>query len=92
MSNMQDKFTKSAKQAIEYAKECSKNLEHGYIGTEHLLYGLAKAKNSVASLALQSYKITGESIYEIIENMFSFTKTTLTAETGGFSERAQKVL
>ena len=63
---MQDKFTKSARQAIDYAKECSKKLEHGYVGTEHLLYGLAKAKNSVASMALQYYKITADTIYDLI--------------------------
>ena len=89
---MQDKFTRSAKQAIEYAKECSRNLEHGYVGTEHLLYGVARAKNSVASIALQNYKVTSDKIYDMIDTMFQSVKTVLTADPEEFSERAEKVL
>ena len=89
---MRDKFTKSARQAIEYAKECSESLEHGYVGTEHLLYGVARAKNSVGSMALENFKVTSEKIYDMIDTMFKPVKTVLTAEPGGFSQRAEEVL
>ena len=38
------KFTESAKKAIEYANEITIKFGHSYIGTEHVLYGLAKEK------------------------------------------------
>jgi len=38
------RFTESAKKAIEYANEITIKLGHSYIGTEHILYGLAKEK------------------------------------------------
>ena len=89
---MQDKFTKSAKQAIEYARECSKKLEHGYVGTEHLLYGLARVKDSVAAMSLQVFRVTADNIYEMIDTMFQPIKTTITKDSETFSQRAENVL
>ena len=43
------KFTNRAKKAIEIANDCAIELGHNYIGTEHILYGLAKEGNGVAS-------------------------------------------
>ena len=36
------KFTNRAKKAIEFANELAIELGHNYVGTEHILYGLAK--------------------------------------------------
>ena len=36
------KFTNRAKKAIELANELAIELGHNYVGTEHILYGLAK--------------------------------------------------
>ena len=43
------KFTNRAKKAIEMANELAMELGHSYIGTEHILYGLAKEGSGVAS-------------------------------------------
>lgn len=37
-----DKFTERGKKVVLRAKESSKELKHGYIGTEHILIGLLK--------------------------------------------------
>ena len=37
---MQNRFTKKAIEALEAADKASKELGHGYIGTEHILIGL----------------------------------------------------
>lgn len=88
---MQEKFTKSAKLAIEYAHKCAKDMEHGFVGTEHILYGLAKARDSVASVILNNYKVTDERILEVIEGFFS-AKPIGVAEPEGFSASAGAVL
>ena len=44
---MKEKFTENAREAIHLATETAYELEHNYIGTEHLLIGLTKA-NGVA--------------------------------------------
>ena len=38
------KFTNSSSKAIELANKIAKELGHSYVGTEHILYGLAKRK------------------------------------------------
>ena len=48
------KFTGRAKKALEIANEIAIQLGHNYIGTEHLLYGLAKEGSGVASKVLEN--------------------------------------
>ena len=56
------KFTNSANRAIEFASQIAMELGHNYIGTEHILYGLAQEENGVASKVLQNQDITNEKI------------------------------
>jgi len=44
--------TPRAKQAIQYAIECAKDLNHDYVGTEHLLLGLSREEEGVAAQIL----------------------------------------
>ena len=39
------KFTKSGEKVIDFASDSVIYLGHNYIGSEHILYGLAKEKN-----------------------------------------------
>ena len=41
------KFTESAKNVIKYANEITLKLGHSFIGTEHILYGLAKESEGI---------------------------------------------
>ena len=43
------KFTKNRKKVLAIANELATDLGHSYIGTEHILYGLACEENGVAS-------------------------------------------
>ena len=63
------KFTNSAQNVIEIAKEIAVELGHNYIGTEHILYGLTEEKNGVASRVLENQGITPENVLEEIENL-----------------------
>ena len=42
------KFTNRAEKALEIANELAIELNHNYIGTEHLLYGLVNEGTGVA--------------------------------------------
>jgi len=52
MANKFDRFTKKAKRVLALAREEAQLLNHGYIGTEHLLLGLAREETGVASRVL----------------------------------------
>ena len=89
---MQDKFTRSARLAIEKAKEFSKSLGHGYVGTEHLLYGLMKTKGSMAEIVLKNHGITEEKLYKTLEVYFATHSLVLVKDAPEFSIRAVRVL
>ncbi|GAI67871.1 unnamed protein product [marine sediment metagenome] len=47
------RYTEKAKRAIMIAQEEAINLNHDYIGTEHILIGLIKEEEGVASQVLR---------------------------------------
>ena len=68
---MQDKFTRQLEMALQSAQEVAKNQKHSYIGTEHILVGLAKTDNCVASKILASYDVTASDILKKMSGMIS---------------------
>src|ERR671933_620844 len=57
MSNKFDRFTKKARQVLTYAQEEAQLMNHGYIGTEHLLLGLVREGDGIAADVLQTLGI-----------------------------------
>ena len=57
---MIDRFTQKAREAIRLAVETAQELEHGYVGTEHLLLGLIKEETGVAAAVLAEHDVTEE--------------------------------
>lgn len=67
-------FTQKAKKAIELAGEEARTLGHNYIGTEHILLGLIKEEEGVASRVLLNMGVDLERVkQEIIELLGSAT-------------------
>ena len=87
---MDYKFTKSANKALELASEIAIKLGHNYVGTEHLLYGLADEKTGVAGRALEKQDITPEKILEDIEELIGKNEDGID-KTLGFTPRSKKV-
>ncbi|MBQ2745232.1 MAG: ATP-dependent Clp protease ATP-binding subunit [Lachnospiraceae bacterium] len=89
---MQERLTKKAKAAIEYAHETAVNLEHSYIGTEHLLVGLAMTEDSVAGIVLNNFKVTSDKLVDLIEQYIDPMSPIGLAEPDGFTPKAQALL
>ncbi len=64
-------FTKQGKKAMEAAKRFSKKMQHNYIGTEHLLYGLTKSGDGLAALVLENNGIVEENVKKLIEELIN---------------------
>ena len=67
--NFFDSFTKGAKRVLEIAQEEAQRLGHNYVGTEHLLLGCIKERNSVSGLLSQmgvTYDRVCEKIVQLI--------------------------
>ncbi len=84
------KFTNSAQNVLEIAKEIAIELGHNYIGTEHLLYGLTEEDNGVASKVLENQNINSENVLEEIENLIGREEKNITSL--GFTPRTKRVL
>mgnify|MGYP004643196963 FL=1 len=85
------KFTNRAQKALELAERITMDLGHNYIGTEHLLYGLAKEGTGVASKVLEEQNITAEDILSKIEELIGREVSPVTA-TMGFTPRTKRVI
>ncbi|OIN97437.1 ATP-dependent Clp protease ATP-binding subunit ClpC [Candidatus Desantisbacteria bacterium CG1_02_38_46] len=59
-------FTPRAKKVLELAMEEAQSLKHNYIGTEHLLLGLIREEEGIASRVLQNLGVDLNKVREII--------------------------
>lgn len=60
------RFTERAQKVIFYAQEEAQKLQHGYVGTEHILLGILK-EEGIARKILNDAGITAEDVRELIE-------------------------
>src|SRR5512144_3055374 len=75
--------TPRAKKVIEYAIEEARNLNHNYVGTEHLLLGLLREQEGVAAQVLMNLNLKLDEVREEVLNLLGHGM-----EPGGEGERA----
>jgi ATP-dependent Clp protease ATP-binding subunit ClpA len=88
---MFERFTDRARRVVVLAQEEARLLNHDYVGTEHLLLGLAHEGQGVAAEALESLGIRPEAIRSQVEQVIGQGQRA----PGGhipFTPRAKKVL
>src|SRR5438477_2390818 len=75
--------TPRAKKVIEYSIEEARNLNHNYVGTEHLLLGLLREQEGVAAQVLMNLGLKLEDVREEVLNLLGHNMPT--EESGGSS-------
>jgi Clp amino terminal domain, pathogenicity island component len=88
---MFERFTDRARRVVVLAQEEARLLNHDYIGTEHILLGLAHEGQGIAARALESLGISLEAVRAEVETTVGRGKRP----PGGhipFTPRAKKVL
>ena len=88
---MMYKFTKKAEKSISIANELAMEFGHNYIGTEHILYGLAKEDSGVASKVIENQGITPDKIEEQIDILVGRNEDEL-ENIVGFTPRTKRVI
>ncbi len=68
--------TPRAKKVIEYAIEEARNLNHNYVGTEHLLLGLLREQDGVAAQVLMNLSLKLEDVREEVLNLLGASEDT----------------
>ncbi len=66
MSDKLDRFTKRARQALVFAQEEAQHLGHRWIGTEHLLLGLLREEQGIASKVLTQMGVSIDQVRRMV--------------------------
>ena len=61
--------TPRAKKVVEYSMEEARNLNHNYVGTEHILLGLLREQEGVAAQVLMNLSLKLEEVREEVLNL-----------------------
>ncbi|MEI7658483.1 MAG: ATP-dependent Clp protease ATP-binding subunit [Phycisphaerae bacterium] len=75
--------TPRAKKVIEYAIEEARNLNHNYVGTEHLLLGLLREHDGVAAQVLMNLGLKLEEVREEVLNLLGAGNDNAEGQSGG---------
>ena len=86
------KFTAKAEKAFELAQDIAVELGHNYIGTEHILYGLAEEGTGVASRVLEEQGVTSENIKQEIVEIIGQSDPIEDPDTLGFTPRSKRII
>src|SRR5881409_1210271 len=75
--------TPRAKKVIEYSIEEARNLDHNYVGTEHLLLGLLREQEGVAAQVLINLGLKLEDVREEVLNLLGHNMDSGESQGGG---------
>jgi ATP-dependent Clp protease ATP-binding subunit ClpC len=75
--------TPRAKKVIEYSMEEARNLNHNYVGTEHILLGLLREQEGVAAQVLMNLGLKLEEVREEVLNLLGHGLEGPEGERGG---------
>ncbi|MBR6349868.1 MAG: ATP-dependent Clp protease ATP-binding subunit [Lachnospiraceae bacterium] len=89
---MNKPFTKLAEEAMEAAAEAAVRLQQTYVGTEHLLVGLAEIEGGAAQKALQRQGVTAPIIEDLMKSALNSGEQTGLITVQEFSPKVDEVL
>ncbi|HKM21144.1 MAG TPA: ATP-dependent Clp protease ATP-binding subunit [Lachnospiraceae bacterium] len=85
-------YTQKAQRALDLAFKISKELQHGYVGSEHILLGLLREGTGVAAKVLLSNGVEDDKLIDLIEQLIAPDQSVAVAERDGFTPRAEMIL
>lgn len=89
---MFNRFTEQAKRAILLAQEEANRLNHGYLGTEHILLGLIRENEGIAANALKNSGIDLARVRQEVEKIVSRGEAASFLGQISFTFRANRAL
>ncbi|MDD5126876.1 MAG: ATP-dependent Clp protease ATP-binding subunit [Dehalococcoidales bacterium] len=91
MASRFEKFSERARRVLTMAQEEARNLNHNYIGTEHILLGLVREEDGVAAKVLVNLGASLAKVRSAVEFIVGRGEKPATGETG-LTLRAKKVI
>jgi ATP-dependent Clp protease ATP-binding subunit ClpC len=87
-----ERFTDLSRQVLVVAQEEARLLQHSFIGTEHLLLGLAQVDDGVAGQVLREIGVTLSEVRERVQEVVARSGDPAQEGSPPFTPRAKKVL
>lgn len=89
---MKQNYTKSANNALKYAKKVALQLKQEYVGSEHLLLGLMKEKNGIAYAVLTKNGVDEERLENLTSQLMMDHTNVALVDKADYSKRCQDIL
>ena len=86
-----ERFTERARRVLTFAQEEARQLNHSFIGTEHILLGLIREGDGVGAQTLRSLGISLQAVRDQVQETIG-TAGTVISGSPPFTPRAKKVL
>ncbi len=90
MFSYNSRFTQRAENAIRLAQEAAQELGHGYVGSEHILLGLIRETDGIASKALVRAGVDGDALKSAIVEAIGEGQSG--APVQGFTPRGKRII
>lgn len=87
-----ERYTPQAKEALSLAVEMAESLNHGYVGTEHLLIGLLQEGTGVAARVLEENGVEEAKVVELVSQLISPNTSVQMAENAAYTPRTRRVI
>ncbi|RHT26395.1 ATP-dependent Clp protease ATP-binding subunit [Clostridium sp. AM32-2] len=87
-----ERYTPQAKEALSLAVGMAESLNHGYVGTEHLLIGLLQEGTGVAARVLEENGVDESKVVELVSQLISPNTSVQMAENAAYTPRARRVI
>ena len=87
-----ERYTPQAKEALSLAVGVAESLNHGYVGTEHLLIGLLQEGTGVAAKVLEENGVEESKVVDLVSQLIAPNPTLQTADTAAYTPRARRVI
>ena len=85
-------YTRQANEVLKRAEKTARDMNHPYIGTEHLLIGLREVYTGVAGQILDANRVDEERILTVMEELVSPVGDTSAVRNPGISPRLAYIL
>ena len=89
---MMERYTPQAQEALGLAVGVAETLNHGYVGTEHLLIGLLQEGTGVAAKGLEENGVEEDRVIELVSQLIAPNPTVQTADRTAYTPRARRVI
>jgi ATP-dependent Clp protease ATP-binding subunit ClpC len=87
-----ERFTERARQVVMLAQDDARRMKHNYIGTEHLLLGLLREEEGLASTVLRTFGLEVDRVRPEVERMVGIGSEPVEDGQLLFTPRMREVL